>query len=555
MSAFYFLGCAVLLLSLIAWILNVFAARMGSVFSRALLRLFYQCVGFFGLAVFLLLQVPRDTLPRPRVQVFDSRDGQKDWFVTVRDLSADAESATLVPVAKIRGLDPIPVFAGLIALGFAAWMRDRRRLRRKLRGLIVLRKIGRIHVAIGPTAEGAYSCLGSRLRPWIVLPESALLNPSGRRMIYAHEAQHHRQGDLAWVTFFECMRRSFFWHPVFWFLHRSLRRNVESLQEFSCDESVVRRRHSPREYGHCLIQCAEEALLSASGKLQSPNFGTTSFFWPAPKRSGAASQREFLRRRIAMIVSKSKVGAGHGGKWFALRAGVLAVVVAGAVASISLHAMVGGAATVTLPQLQKLIAENPRKGSDGRNLVIPIEINELVVNRLNRYLSTWQGRKFLQETRQRMPIYEKMIREHTDLYGLPQELVAIPFFESGFDNDAVSPAPARSAGIWQFIAETARRYGLKVGKGIDERKNPEKETVAAMKFLGKLHRQFGDWRLAIKAYNEGESRVEYLIDKYGTRDPWKLERISSRESYLTGVMAALILILYPELLIEAKNTD
>jgi soluble lytic murein transglycosylase-like protein len=69
-----------------------------------------------------------------------------------------------------------------------------------------------------------------------------------------------------------------------------------------------------------------------------------------------------------------------------------------------------------------------------------------------------------------------------------------------------------------------------------------------MQYLKDLFKQFKDWRLAIKAYNEGEKRVQELIDQHGTRDPWVLEHKSSSEGYLSGVMAMMIILNSPELL-------
>jgi soluble lytic murein transglycosylase-like protein len=69
-----------------------------------------------------------------------------------------------------------------------------------------------------------------------------------------------------------------------------------------------------------------------------------------------------------------------------------------------------------------------------------------------------------------------------------------------------------------------------------------------MRYLRDLNTLFQDWRLALRAYNEGESRVQRLIDQYGTRDPWTLERAESTEGYLSGAMAMIIILKNPSLL-------
>ena len=95
--------------------------------------------------------------------------------------------------------------------------------------------------------------------------------------------------------------------------------------------------------------------------------------------------------------------------------------------------------------------------------------------------------------------------------GIPPELAWVAEVESSFNPDAGSPAGAR--GLFQFMPETAEQFGLEVSQP-DERTIPEKCARAAARYLGQLHRQFGNWALALAAYNAGAGRVERLLRRH-----------------------------------------
>lgn len=131
--------------------------------------------------------------------------------------------------------------------------------------------------------------------------------------------------------------------------------------------------------------------------------------------------------------------------------------------------------------------------------------------------------------------------------GLPSELFFLAMIESGFSNSAFSVA--RAAGTWQFMPGTARLYGLKIDHWVDERRDPMKSTVAAARLLRDLYGEFGDWYLAIAAYNAGSGRMRKAMRTAGSRDFWALADAgviaNETRHYVPKMLAALILASNP----------
>jgi soluble lytic murein transglycosylase-like protein len=123
---------------------------------------------------------------------------------------------------------------------------------------------------------------------------------------------------------------------------------------------------------------------------------------------------------------------------------------------------------------------------------------------------------------------------------LPVEVLSVALVESGFNPLALSPKGAR--GIWQLMPDTARRYGLAVAPGNDQRAHPELATRAAARYLQDLYRMFGDWDLALAAYNAGEGRVQRAIERAGAHNFKELARRKllplETRNYVPAVLAA-----------------
>ena len=173
---------------------------------------------------------------------------------------------------------------------------------------------------------------------------------------------------------------------------------------------------------------------------------------------------------------------------------------------------------------------------------IPLTVNDPVLAYLN-YFRTPRGSAIVETGLRRSGRYREMIRRVLKEEGLPQDLIYLAQAESAFQPQAVSKAGAR--GMWQFMSFAGRKYGLQKTWWVDERQDPEKATRAAARDLRDLYDQFGDWYLAMAAYNSGAGMVQHAIERTGYADFWELyhRNVLPREtqSYVPIILALTLI--------------
>jgi membrane-bound lytic murein transglycosylase D len=187
--------------------------------------------------------------------------------------------------------------------------------------------------------------------------------------------------------------------------------------------------------------------------------------------------------------------------------------------------------------------------ADQGNKVVydfPIVRNKQVEVYLNLFQNT--QRTHFQKWLVRSGRYISLMEKELAKAGLPQDLAYLSMIESGYNQLAYSKASA--VGLWQFMRATGKQYNLAIDQYVDERRDAEKSTAAAVTFLGDLYQEFGDWHLAVAAYNAGPGKIGKGLKQYKVDNFWDLAKHNylnlETKRYVPKLIAAIIIARDPE---------
>lgn len=173
------------------------------------------------------------------------------------------------------------------------------------------------------------------------------------------------------------------------------------------------------------------------------------------------------------------------------------------------------------------------------NSVIEITVTDEVQERIQQY--TYAYRSSAEKLLGRSNVYFPMFEQEIMRRGMPDDLKYLAIIESMLNPSATSKSGA--AGLWQFMKGTGKMVGLEVNSVVDQRRSVELSTQGALDYLQSLYDRFGDWNLAVAAYNCGPGNVSKAIRKSGSKDYWKLRKYLPKETqkYLPRFIAAMYL--------------
>lgn len=334
------------------------------------------------------------------------------------------------------------------------------------------------------------ACCWSLLNQHFILLPLLSNDKNLTQLALQHESQHIRQGDTWCQQFLTLLKIIFYLNPFIYYWINYIRQ----LQEFACDEALIKNSTTKEmDYAECLLQAATVGME------------------PTYALSLHNNSYQLLQERITMIFHYKKLPR-------RTLATALAYGLTFSCAFTSAYALNAHAAQITESTLQRWV------NSHNQQSAITINITPELLTEMNNIQASSQASQYMQASLKRMENYKAEFSAALNKNHLPMDLLALPLAESGYQNLNGKDNSANAAGVWQFVPQTAKNYGLKIATSQDERLNPSLETTAAISYLKDLHNQFHDWNLALIAYEIGEKQLAELIHKIGSQDPWVIAR-------------------------------
>lgn len=358
----------------------------------------------------------------------------------------------------------------------------------------------------------------------VILDQETAAQPELVRIALVHEIQHHRNQDPRFAKILAWASALYVVNPMTW----RLPANFELMEEQACDERVIARSWVDKKaYCRMLLEIAKKNL-QASPKM---TYLTT---------RGLTRKKSMLHTRIESMMKTNKkyprrtalIGAGLG---------TLAI----AASSWKLGRWSAQAAPLVANLGKYLNTSEPY----GFFLPDSLALREVI----HQKLSSPRFRSYIQKALDNYPEHGPYVEKQLAARGLPAGLLAVPMLESALDSQVGNePRPPEldleySKGLWQFIPSTARSYGLVVTTELDERTDVVKSTAAALDLLTDLHQEFGDWPLAIAAYNVGPEKVKSAIQAGQSRDLAELVTKGLINRYGLVVLAEMVIVNHQEL--------
>jgi membrane-bound lytic murein transglycosylase D len=201
---------------------------------------------------------------------------------------------------------------------------------------------------------------------------------------------------------------------------------------------------------------------------------------------------------------------------------------------------------ITFPANPELVAKLKTELNTASDL--PLVINDQVAGYIGVFSNSTVFRAHMAASMRRAGKYKMMIQGILAKEGVPQDLIYLAVAESGFQPQAMNGGGSGAGGMWQFMP--FGNYGLARNGYFDERFDPEKSTIAYARYMKALYNQFGDWYLAMAAYDWGPGNVQHLVSRTGYADYWELYRRGNMpaetRAYVPQILAAILMAKNPE---------